>query len=285
MWSRCIAAAAGAVAAAATRRRAYAANDDEGTPATTLVGAGALPNYSLRLSIVHFALILHAAAGPSGRVSPIDSSGSRSIRTGASIPVAPPVKQTNLMSFFAANSARTVVARDKPVVVASQAMGVGNRWWDDDEEVQIDEEAEKKERMKRAYESAQEWAKFFLRVTPPAPAASSSSTTLLEDLAQMQRTSEKPDTLRSEKRERDWLAKGKKHGDFSSGDGLEALKQAVSIAKVEQAKNLRTAAISEKKAKSLAIAKRHAARGVEHLECGRNWMEHRNGQANDSLQD
>ena len=175
MWSRCIAAAAGAVA---TRRRAYAANDDEGTPATTLVGAGALPNYSLRLSIVHFALILHAAAGPSGRVSPIDSSGSRSIRTGASIPVAPPVKQTNLMSFFAANSARTVVARDKPVVVASQAMDVGNRWWDDDEEVQIDEEAEKKERNKRAYESAQEWAKFFLRVTPPAPAASSSSTTL-----------------------------------------------------------------------------------------------------------
>ena len=129
MWSRCIAAAAGAVA---TRRRAYAANDDEGTPATTLVGAGALPtrNYSLRLSIVHFALILHAAAGPSGRVSPNDSSGSRSIRTGASIPVAPPVKQNNLMSFFAANSARTVVARDKPVVpvVASQAMDVGNRW-------------------------------------------------------------------------------------------------------------------------------------------------------------
>ena len=151
MWSRCIAAAAGAVAAAATRRRAYAANDDEGTPATTLVGAGALPNYSLRLSIVHFALILHAAAGPSGRVSPIDSSGSRSIRTGASIPVAPPVKQTNMKSFFAANSARTVVARDEPVVVASQAMDVGNRWWDDDEE--------------------------------------------------------KPDTLRSEKRERDWLAK------------------------------------------------------------------------------
>jgi len=81
MWSRCIAAAAGAVGAAATRRRAYAANDDEGTPATTLVGAGALPNYSLRSSIVHFALILHAAAGPSGRVSPIDSSGSRSIRS------------------------------------------------------------------------------------------------------------------------------------------------------------------------------------------------------------
>ena len=111
MWSRCIAAAAGAVGAAATRRRAYAANDDEGTPATTLVGAGALPNYSLRSSIVHFALILHAAAGPSGRVSPIDSSGSRSIRTGASIPVAPPVKQKTLDSFFA-NSARTVVARD-----------------------------------------------------------------------------------------------------------------------------------------------------------------------------
>ena len=141
MWSRCIAAAAGAVGAAATRRRAYAANDDEGTPATTLVGAGALPNYSLRLSIVHFALILHAAAGPSGRVSPIDSSGSRSIRTGASIPVAPPGKQKTLDSFFA-NSARTVVARDKPVVsvVASQAMDVGNRWWDsdEDEEVQID---------------------------------------------------------------------------------------------------------------------------------------------------
>ena len=171
MWSRCIAAAAGAVAAAATRRRAYAANDDEGTPATTLVGAGALPNYSLRLSIVHFALILHAAAGPSGRVSPIDSSGSRSIRTGASIPVAPPVKQTNLMSFFAANSARTVVARDKPVVpvVASQAMDVGNRWWDDDEEVQIDEEAEKIERMKRANESAQAWAKFFLASYTTSP--------------------------------------------------------------------------------------------------------------------
>jgi hypothetical protein len=210
--------------AAATRRRAYAAkfsaNDDEGTPATTLVGAGALPNYSLRSSIVHFALILHA----SGRVSPIDSSGSRSIRTGASIPgpVAPPVKQKTLDSFFA-NSARTVVARGKLVVsvVTSQAMDVGNRWWDsdEDEEVQIDDEAEKIERMKRANESAQAWAKFFLRVTPPAPAASSSSTTLLEDLAQMQRTSEKPDTLRSEKRERDWLrvAAGKKHGDFSSG--------------------------------------------------------------------
>ena len=152
MWSRCIAAAAGAVA---TRRRAYAANDDEGTPATTLVGAGALPNYSLRLSIVHFALILHAAAGPSGRVSPIDSSGSRSIRTGASIPVAPPVKQTNLKSFFAANSARTVVARDKPVVVASQAMDVGNRWCDEDEEVQFDDDAEKIVRMKPANESAQ----------------------------------------------------------------------------------------------------------------------------------
>ena len=78
----------------------------------------------------------------------------------------------------------------------------------------------------------------------------------------MQRTSEKPDTLRSEKRERDWLAKGKKHGDFSSGDGLEALKQAVSIAKVEQAKNLRTAAVSEKKAKSLAIAEASVATGV-----------------------
>ena len=167
MWSRCIAAAAGAVA---TRRRAYAANDDEGTPATTLVGAGAFPNYSLRLSIVHFALILHAAAGPSGRVSPIDSSGSRSIRTGASIPVAPPVKQKTLESFFAANSARTVVAADKPVVsvVASQVMDVGNRWWDsdEDEEVQIDDEAENIERMKRANESAQAWAKFFLRVTP-----------------------------------------------------------------------------------------------------------------------
>jgi hypothetical protein len=71
--------------------------------------------------------------------------------------------------------------------------------------------------MKRANESAQAWAKFFLRVTPPAPAASSSHTTLQEDLAQMQRTSEKPDTLRSEKRERNWLKKGKKHGDFSSG--------------------------------------------------------------------
>ena len=94
----------------------------------------------------HFALILHAAAGPSGRVSPIDSSGSRSIRTGASIPVAPPVKQKTLTSFFAANSARTVVAPYKPVVpvVASQAMDVGNRWWDEDEEVQIDDEAEKR---------------------------------------------------------------------------------------------------------------------------------------------
>ena len=70
----------------------------------------------------------------------------------------------------------------------------------------------------------------------------------------MQRTSEKPDTLRSEKRERDWLKKGKKHGDFSSGEGLDALKQAQQIAKEEQAKNLRTAAVSEKKAKSLAIA-------------------------------
>jgi hypothetical protein len=77
-------------------------------------------------------------------------------------------------------------------------MDVGNRWWDEDEEVQIDDEAEKIVRMKRANESAQPWAKFFLRVTPPAPAASSSPTTLLEDLAQMQRTSEKPDTLRFE---------------------------------------------------------------------------------------
>ena len=138
MWLRSVAAAAGAVAAAATRRRAYAAND-EGTPATTSVGAGALPNYSLRLSIVHFALILHAAAGPSGRVSPIDSSGSRSIRTGASIPVALPVKQKTLESFFAANSARTVVAADKPVapVVASQVMDVGNRWWDEEKRCRL----------------------------------------------------------------------------------------------------------------------------------------------------
>ena len=62
--------------------------------------------------------------------------------------------------------------------------------------MQIDDEAENIERMKRANESAQAWAKFFLRATPPAPAASSTHTTLLEDLAQMQRTSEKPDTLR-----------------------------------------------------------------------------------------
>jgi protein required for attachment to host cells len=143
-------------------------------------------------------------------------------------------------------------------------MDVGNRWWDsdEDEEVQIDDEAEKIERMKRANESAQAWAKFFLRVTPPAPTASSSSTTLQEDLAQMQRTSEKPDTLRSEKRERDWLKKGKKHGDFSSGEGLDALKQAQQIAKEEQAKNLRTAAVSEKKAKSLAIAAASVTTGV-----------------------
>ena len=50
----------------------------------------------------------------------------------------------------------------------------------------------------------------------------------------MQRTSEKPDTLRSEKRARDWLKDGAKHGDFSRGEGLEALKQAQSIAKEEQ---------------------------------------------------
>jgi hypothetical protein len=92
--------------------------------------------------------MLHAAAGPSGRVPPIDSSGSRSIRTGASIPVAPPVKQKTLTSFFAANSARTV---------ATQATDVGNRWWDEDKEVQIDDEAEKKERTKSANESAQAW--------------------------------------------------------------------------------------------------------------------------------
>jgi hypothetical protein len=43
--------------------------------------------------------------------------------------MAPPVKQKTLESFFAANSARTVVAADKPVVsvVASQVMDVGNR--------------------------------------------------------------------------------------------------------------------------------------------------------------
>jgi hypothetical protein len=70
--------------------------------------------------------------------------------------VALPVKQKTLDSFFA-NSARTVVARDKPVasVVASQAMDVGNRWWDsdEDEEVQIDDEAEKKERICRTNSS------------------------------------------------------------------------------------------------------------------------------------
>ena len=78
----------------------------------------------------------------------------------------------------------------------------------------------------------------------------------------MQRTSEKPDTLRSEKRARDWLKDGAKHGDFSRGEGLEALKQAQSIAKEEQAKNLTIGAISEKKAKSLAIAAANRATGV-----------------------
>ena len=114
-------------------------------PATCLrcnyVGGGAVGSRTIVCicRLWHFALILHAAAGPSGRVSPIDSSGSRSIRTGASIPVAPPVKQKTLESFFAANSARTVVAADKPVapVVASQVMDVGNRWWDEEKRCRL----------------------------------------------------------------------------------------------------------------------------------------------------
>ena len=207
--------------------------------------------------------MLHDAAVPSGRVSSIDSSSSNSIRSGARITAPAPVKRQTLMSFFVNPAARSgmVVARDKPVV-ATQAADVGNRWWDEDEEEQIDDEAEKRERTKRANESAQAWAKFFLRITPPAPVASSFATTLHEDLAQMQRTSEKPDTLRSEKRARDWLKDGAKHGDFSRGEGLEALKQAQSIAKEEQAKNLTIAATSEKKAKSLAIAAANRATGV-----------------------
>ena len=207
--------------------------------------------------------MLHDAAVPSGRVSSIDSSSSNSIRSGARITAPAPVKRQTLMSFFVNPAARSgmVVARDKPVV-ATQAADVGNRWWDEDEEEQIDDEAEKRERTKRANESAQAWAKFFLRITPPAPVASSFATTLHEDLAQMQRTSEKPDTLRSEKRGRNWLKDGAKHGDFSRGEGLEALKQAQSIAKEEQAKNLTIGAISEKKAKSLAIAAANRATGV-----------------------
>jgi len=205
--------------------------------------------------------MLHDAAVPSGRVSSIDSSGSNSIRSGARIS-APVKQQQTLTSFFVNPAARSgmVVARDKPVV--STQADVGNRWWDEDEVEQIDDEAEKRERTKRANESAQAWAEFFLRITPPAPVATSCPTTLYEDLAQMQHTPEKPDTLRSEKRARHWLKDGAKHGDFSPGEGLEALKQAQSIAKEEQAKNLTIAAIGEKKAKSLAIAAASLAAGV-----------------------